>query len=146
MSFVKLSDNARVDLERLYDFLAQYDLSIANRAKNTIIDGLGIIEKLPMSGSPVSERPNVRKLVIDFGATGYLVFHKRYEKQGMNFVARIIHQKEWYDEATIGITEEFLEENNQQIADIKAGIQEADRGDFASKKELSAVFKKYGAE
>jgi hypothetical protein len=56
----------------------------------------------------------VRRSVIDFGATGYLVFHKRYEKQDVNFVARIIHQREWYDEASIGLTEETIEDVNSK--------------------------------
>lgn len=110
MSFVKLSDAAGFDLVRLYDFLAQYDVSIAKRAMDSIINGLGMLERLPTSGRPVSDRPNVRMSVVDFGATGYLVFHKRYEKQDMNLVARIIHQKEWYDEATIGLAEEKSEQ------------------------------------
>ena len=110
MSFVKLSDMARLDLARLYDFLAQHDASVARRAMNTLVEGLAVIEKLPMAGSPLADRPHVKKYIIDFGATGYLVFHKRYEKQNMNFVARIIHQKEWYDEASIGLVEEMAEE------------------------------------
>jgi hypothetical protein len=35
-----------------------------------------------------------------------LIFHKRYEKTDTNLVARIIHQKEWYDAQTIGLAEE----------------------------------------
>jgi len=32
-----------------------------------------------------------------------------------------------------------------QIADIKAGLAEADRGEFATEEEVNAVFAKYGA-
>lgn len=110
MSFVKYSDTSRADLARLYAFLAQYDGNVADKALDTIIGGIDYIEAHPSSGAPLSDRQNVRKSVIDFGATGYLVFHKRYEKQDMNFVARIIHQKEWYDEATIGLAEEKAED------------------------------------
>jgi predicted transcriptional regulator len=31
-----------------------------------------------------------------------------------------------------------------QIADIQAGLQEADRGEFATAQEVSAVYAKYG--
>ena len=31
-----------------------------------------------------------------------------------------------------------------QIADIQAGLQEADRGEFATEQEVSAVYAKYG--
>lgn len=39
--------------------------------------------------------------------------------------------------------EEFIEKETWQLAEIQAGIQEADRGDFASKEELSAVVAKH---
>lgn len=116
MSFVKYSDTSRADLARLYEFLAQYDENVANKALDTIIEGIDYIAAYPSSGAPLPDRQNVRKSVIDFGATGYLVFHKRYEKQDMNFVARIIHQKEWYDEASIGLTEENAEDAKLQKA------------------------------
>lgn len=112
MSFVKYSDISRADLLRLYTFLAQHDENAADKALNAITEGIDYIEAHPLSGAPLPDRQNVRKFVIDFGATGYLVFHKRYEKQDMNFVARIIHQKEWYDETTIGLAEEKAEETN----------------------------------
>lgn len=110
MPFVKYSDAARADLVRLYKFLAQYDENVADKALDAIIEGIDYIEANPTSGAPLPDRLYVRKSVIDFGATGYLVFHKRYEKQDVNFVARIIHQKEWYDEAGIGLAEEQAED------------------------------------
>lgn len=106
MSFVKYSDAARADLARLYQFLAQYDDNVAGKALDAIVEGIDYIGANPNSGAPLPDRPYVRKFVIDFGATGYLVFHKRYEKQDVNFVARIVHQKEWYDEAGIGLAQE----------------------------------------
>lgn len=79
---------------------------IAERALATIIEGIDYIAAHPLSGNPLAERQNLRRSVIDFGATGYLVFHKRYERQDVNFIARIIHQKEWYDETNIGLAED----------------------------------------
>lgn len=38
---------------------------------------------------------------------------------------------------------EFIENNEWQIAQIKAAIQEADAGDFASDKEVAALGKKW---
>lgn len=101
-------------MARLYAFLAQYDESVAAQAIDTIIGGIDYIGEHPSSGIPISDRQHVRRSVIDFGATGYHVFHKRYEKQNTNFVARIIHQKEWYDEATIGLPEESVEDTKTQ--------------------------------
>ena len=110
MSFIKYSDTSRADLARLYTFLAQYDENVADKALDAIIQGIDYIESVPLSGTPLPDRQNIRKTIIEFGATGYLVFHKRDEKQDMNFVARIIHQKEWYDVTSVGLEEEQAED------------------------------------
>ena len=110
MSHIKLSDQARADIARLYDFLAQFDLTVADNSNDAIIAVLEYLEAHPRSGAPVEDRPNVRKLIVAFGTSGYLIFHKRYEKTNTNLVARIIHQKEWYDTQTIGLAEEKVEE------------------------------------
>ena len=39
----------------------------------------------------------------------------------------------------------YLEQQAWQIAEIKAGLAEADRGEFATEAEVRAVFAKYGA-
>lgn len=109
MSSIKLSDAARNDLQRLYDFLAQFDVRIANDGIDAVLQKLDYLKTYPHDGSPVEDRPHIRKSVVDFGASGYLVFHKRYERQDTTFVARIIHQKEWYDAETIGLIEEEKE-------------------------------------
>lgn len=41
--------------------------------------------------------------------------------------------------------EAYLEQQAWQIAEIKAGLAEADRGEFATEAEVNAVFAKYGA-
>ncbi len=41
--------------------------------------------------------------------------------------------------------EKYVQSESWQIQDIKAGIAEADAGDFASFEEVQAVFAKYGA-
>ena len=47
MSHVKLSAQANLDLVRLYEFLAQYDVATADRAIDSIIASLDILEKMP---------------------------------------------------------------------------------------------------
>ncbi len=44
--------------------------------------------------------------------------------------------------ATLAI-EEFVELEEWRLAEIEAAVREADRGDFASAKEISAVTSKY---
>ena len=112
MSHIKLSDRARNDLQRLYEFLAQFDFAVADNGNAAIVAALEELTIKPFNGSPVEDRPNVRKVVVDFGASGYLVFHKRYEKQDMNLVTAILHQKELYETKTIGLASETIEEKS----------------------------------
>lgn len=101
MARIKLSAAAREDLQRLYEFLAQFDLDVADRGNAAIIEALEYIQMHPTSGAPLQGRQGVRKSIVAFGASGYLIFHKRYETTDTNFIARIIHQKEWYDSQAI---------------------------------------------
>jgi len=103
MSRIKLSAAARADIKRLYEFLAQFDLTVADNGNNAIVSGLQYLQEHPNSDTLLEGRPTVRRLVVSFGASGYLIFHKRYEKLNTNLVVRIIHQKEWYDAQTIGL-------------------------------------------
>ena len=97
MSRIELSAAASADIKRLYEFLAQFDLSVADNSNDTIAAGLAYLALNPTSGTPVEDRPHTRKSVVNFGASGYLIFHRYFEKVDVTFVARIIHQKEWYD-------------------------------------------------
>jgi len=38
----------------------------------------------------------------------------------------------------------YVSQESWQVADIQAGLQEADRGEFASADDVAAVFAKYG--
>lgn len=109
MSHIKLSATARNDIKRLYEFLAQFEITVADNGNDALIAGLEYLQTHPNSGTPVEDRPHVRKSIVAFGASGYLIFHKRFESIDTNLVARIIHQKEWYDAQTIGLAEEKVE-------------------------------------
>lgn len=45
---------------------------------------------------------------------------------------------------TVAALREYVEAQSWQILDIKEGIAEADRGEFASDGEVSSFFAKYG--
>jgi RHH-type transcriptional regulator, rel operon repressor / antitoxin RelB len=45
---------------------------------------------------------------------------------------------------TVGALRGNLDAENWQIADIQAGVEEANRGEFASTEEVKAFFAKYG--
>lgn len=102
MPYVKLSAQANLDLARLYEFLAQYDVSTADRAIDTIIAALDILEKMPQGCPLVAGRKDLRKLVINFGATGYLAFYGYDPLTDTSTIASILHQKERYSKQTAG--------------------------------------------
>ena len=45
---------------------------------------------------------------------------------------------------TVEALKSYVSQEQWQIADIQAGLQEADRGEFATADEVSAVFAQYG--
>jgi predicted transcriptional regulator len=45
---------------------------------------------------------------------------------------------------TVEALKSYVSQEQWQIADIQAGLQEADRGDFATVDEVNTVFAKYG--
>ncbi|MGA8513701.1 MAG: type II toxin-antitoxin system RelE/ParE family toxin [Burkholderiaceae bacterium] len=101
MPHVKLSARANLDLMRLYEFLAQYDAPTADRAIDTIIAALDILEIMPQGCPLVVGRKDLRKLVINFGATGYLAFYSYDPLTDTSTVASILHQKERYSAQTV---------------------------------------------
>ncbi|MBV2235552.1 MAG: CopG family transcriptional regulator [Sterolibacterium sp.] len=46
---------------------------------------------------------------------------------------------------TLEALSRYLAEQSWQVQDIQAGLEEAERGDFASDAEVSAVFARHGA-
>jgi plasmid stabilization system protein ParE len=105
MSYVKLSSQANIDLERLYRFLAQYDSGMADNAIATIFSSFDLLETLPTGCPFVPGRQDIRKLVIAFGASGYLAFYEYNPMTGIATIATILHQLEDYDQKTIGTGE-----------------------------------------
>lgn len=102
MSQVKLSVQANLDLARLYEFLAQYDVDTADRAIDTIIAAWQILEKTPQGCPLVAGRKDLRKLIINFGVSGYLAFYGYDPFTDTSTIASILHQKERYSARTVG--------------------------------------------
>ena len=105
MSHVKLSDQANIDLGRLYSFLAKYDTATADNAVTEILNSIEILETLPTGYSFVPGRTDIRKLVIAFGATGYLAFYEYDPVTDIATIATILHQLEDYDQQSVGKSE-----------------------------------------
>lgn len=102
MSYVKLSTQANLDLERLYRFLAKFDLATADNAVDAILRSFELLETLPTGCPLVPGRQEIRKLVIDFGAQGYLAFYEYDPVTDTATIAMILHQLENYEPDAIG--------------------------------------------
>jgi plasmid stabilization system protein ParE len=103
MSRVELSDTALLDLARLYEFLAHYDANTAVDAMEAINVSFALLEKMPTGCPFVPGRTDIRKLVIDYGAKGYIAFFEYFPRLDLSVIATILHQNELYDSATIGL-------------------------------------------
>jgi plasmid stabilization system protein ParE len=92
MASVAFAARALIDLERLFDFLADHDPGAAERAAHAIVDATRILRDHPLIGRPV--RGYIRELVISSGRTGYVALYRL--KRGIAEVQflTIRHQRE----------------------------------------------------
>ena len=71
----RFTEEAREDLMRLFDFLLQFDLDVALRARHTIDESLKLLEQFPFTCRKAADGahgPRLRELIISFGSTGYV--------------------------------------------------------------------------
>jgi plasmid stabilization system protein ParE len=101
MSHVILSDQARADLSRLHEFLANFDTQTADKAVDIIIEAFTILEDMPMGCPFLPDRKDLRKLIIPFGASGYVAFYSYNEITNISIITKIRHQREKYNPQTI---------------------------------------------
>lgn len=91
---LRFTPRARVDLERLYQFLAERDVAAARRALDTIDEAWAVIRNFPFAcrKAPAGS-PFLRELLIGFGDSGYVAL---YEIEGDEVVTvlAVRHQRE----------------------------------------------------
>ncbi|MDX1374031.1 MAG: type II toxin-antitoxin system RelE/ParE family toxin [Burkholderiales bacterium] len=92
MARVALSEGARADLDRLFEFLAADDLRAAAEALDIIVDALEILRRHPLVGRPCEE--GLRELVISRGRTGYVALYEFFEAEDVVLVLALRHQRE----------------------------------------------------
>ena len=96
---VRFSQEARDDLNRLYDFVLereltrQGDLGIAERALQAIEAALVALSFSPFTCRKAADDPFLRELVIPFGGSGYVAL---FEIEGPDAVVIVAvrHQRE----------------------------------------------------
>ena len=93
---LRLTEEAQEDLLRLFDFLLQFDLDVALRARQAIEDSLQLLEQFPFTcrkAANGAHGPRLRELVISFGATGYVALFEIDDAITVTVLA-IRHQRE----------------------------------------------------
>ena len=94
MPQVRLSARAQSDLARLHSFLLSKNITAAQRATQAIRASFVSLVKTPLLGRPVDDSENLRELVIDFGASGYLALYRLERDLDMVTILAIKHQSE----------------------------------------------------
>lgn len=96
MSFkVRFTEEAQVDLERLYEFLLQRDdLDIAQRALDAIVHGITFLETSPFScRKALTGNTFLRELIVPFGRAGYVALFEIDDASTVTVIA-LRHQRE----------------------------------------------------
>lgn len=94
MPQVRLSVRAQSDISRLYAFLLKKDLDAAQRALLAIRVAFLPLKQSCMIGRPVEDHGDLRELVIDFGASGYLALYRFEPSLNIVTILAIKHQRE----------------------------------------------------
>ena len=97
---VEFSQAAAADLEQLFDFALQRELSsetgdldIPDRAVQAIKDGMAFLASSPFSCRKVGTSSFVRELIIPFGRTGYVALFEIVDSNTV-IIGAIRHQLE----------------------------------------------------
>jgi plasmid stabilization system protein ParE len=91
---VRYTKGAREDLIRLYEFLLDRDLALAERALEVIQHGVGMLEQFPFSCRKTdAKNPFLRELIIPFGSSGYVALFEIENKTTVTILA-VRHQRE----------------------------------------------------
>ena len=94
MPRVILSARAQGDIGRLRNFLLEKDINAAKRAVLAIREAFLPLKQSPVIGRPVEDHPELRELIIDFGARGYLAMYRYEPANDAVVILAIKHQRE----------------------------------------------------
>ncbi len=101
MSFkVRLTPDARADLERLFDFVLERELSrdggdldLPEKALAAVRAGIATLRSSPFTCRKSGRSPFLRELIIPFGRSGYVALFEIEDEAQVSIVA-IRHQLE----------------------------------------------------
>ncbi|MEL8055005.1 MAG: type II toxin-antitoxin system RelE/ParE family toxin [Pseudomonadota bacterium] len=86
---VEWLEDAKADLQRLYNFICPHSPRAAAKAVSAIIDRVGDLQDFPELGRPWDADLAYRELTVVFGARGYVVRYRLIEDRAI--IIRIWH-------------------------------------------------------
>ncbi len=94
MPRVIITQTARLGLDRCRCFLTVRNSQAARRAGQVIDRQFALLWTHPDIGRPFAEAPELRELVIGFGASGYVALYRHEAAADAVYVLAFRHQKE----------------------------------------------------
>ncbi len=94
MPRVIVTVGAVMGLERCRQFLASKNYLAAARAAKVIATSFKQLERHPEIGRPDNDSPELRELIIEFGASGYIALYRYVPSEDVVYVLAFKHQKE----------------------------------------------------
>lgn len=94
--YVRFTDEAIADLERLYAFLLPKNLELAEEALEAVEQATTVLERFPFSCRKAAggrHGPFLRELIIPFGSTGYVMLFEIDSGDTVTVLA-VRHQRE----------------------------------------------------
>ena len=78
MPQVVISAKATRDLQKIREYLLQFNVEAAQKAAATIIEATNMLLTHPMMGKPLEDIPEYRELIRPFGAGTYTIRYRIY--------------------------------------------------------------------
>lgn len=94
MPSVIITEAARADVVRLRAFLREHSPQAAFRLGHTLADAFDLLARSPRLGRPVESVAGLHRLVIPFGAGGYVLHYRYHTDANALHVLRIRHSRE----------------------------------------------------
>jgi toxin ParE1/3/4 len=91
-SRIELAPEVLGDIERILEYLSEYDVENAEQRIELIIQAINVLESNPLIGRPVEN--NKRELVIGRRAKGYVALYRYVEAIDIVLVLAIRSQRE----------------------------------------------------
>ena len=92
MISVTWSPTALADLDRQHQFLATLNPDAALKAAQVIVQSAKSLGENPKRGTPITDTPGLRKLLVSFGKYGYILHYVILEEEVL--ILRIYHGRQ----------------------------------------------------